>query len=69
MFLDKTNYFQKLEENFFEDKIFKQKYFIVMRTQNWIHQTKLNRTGPQTARKYVSVLEPDPELPDCLSQF
>ena len=30
---------------------------------------KINKTGPGTARKSESVLEPEPEPPDNLSQF
>ena len=37
-------------------------------TEIWIHEKKSLRTGPGTARKFGSVLEPDPELPKYWSQ-
>ena len=34
-----------------------------------ITMKKINKTGPGTARKSESVLEPEPEPPDNLNQF
>ena len=34
-----------------------------------ITMRKINKTGPGTARKSKSVIEPEPELPENLSQF
>ena len=39
------------------------------RTENRICEKKYQRTGPETATRLESVLEPDPELQENCSQF
>ena len=37
--------------------------------ENWTRGQKYYRTGPGTSRKFMQVLEPDPEPPGGSSQF